>query len=343
MTYSWPDSFPRIPDEDWVGQRVGSLARGYDTVEAHGWYSNLDPTVETVAAWLPDGAVVVDYSGGTGILTERLLRRLPDHPCGVVIADSSPKFLRLAVEKLRHDERVAFRRIQFLKAERRLQLLEEVLAPDDGSSSATRLPVDAIVSTNAIHLYYDLADTLASWLRCLQSFHDAGPAGRAFVQSGNIRNPAAPKDHWIIDETVEHIHRAAVDLVGLDARYERFRGHLDEAEHMAAHRNLRQKFFLPVRPLETYLSAFEDAGFEILETDCRPVTARVDEWYEFLAVYHEGVLGWAGGAEKVTGEAAPEEIVQARLDLMRHAMERVFGGRESFEAAWTYWVAAPHS
>ncbi|MEM7052668.1 MAG: class I SAM-dependent methyltransferase [Acidobacteriota bacterium] len=329
MSFSWPDGFAPLPDDDWVRGSVGKLARGYDTVEAHGWYANLDPTVDAIADWLPEGALLVDYSGGTGILTERLLRRLPNQPFGVVIVDSSPKFLRLAVEKLHDDPRVAFRRIRYHRQEGRLDLLHEVLG--DG------LRVDGIVSTNAIHLYYDLGDTLASWRRCLTS------AGRAFVQSGNIRNPAAPADHWIIDETVEHIHRAAVDLVGLDNRFEAFRSALDDRDHMAAHRDLRRKFFLPVRPLEFYLEAFEEAGFSVLETDCRPIEARVDEWFEFLAVYHEGVLGWAGGAEKITGHRPSPATIALRKRLMRQAMERVFDGHESFHAAWTYWIAQPRA
>ena len=38
------------------------------------------------------------------------------------------------------------------------------------------------------------------------------PGGVAYVQSGNIRNRKRGRD-LIIDETVEHIHRAAMDIV----------------------------------------------------------------------------------------------------------------------------------
>ena len=122
-----------------------------------------------------------------------------------MIVDSSPKFLRVALERFRDDERVAFRRLRYLKDEKRLELLEEVRRP-------RAFRADAIVSTNAIHLYYDLEDTLRSWARVLE------PGGRVFVNSGNVRNPSARPNEWIIDETVYVIHEVATGIVRTDPR-----------------------------------------------------------------------------------------------------------------------------
>jgi hypothetical protein len=44
--FHWPEGFDRIPDEDWVERPVEEFALHYDTVENHGWYRNLDLTVE---------------------------------------------------------------------------------------------------------------------------------------------------------------------------------------------------------------------------------------------------------------------------------------------------------
>ncbi len=328
MTGPWPPDFQRIPDEDWTRQPLGELALKYDTVEQHGWYANLEPTVAELAAWLGEGDRIIDYSGGTGILLRRLLAAVGDRQVGVLIADSSPKFLRLAVERLRDEPRAAFRLIRYLRAERRLQLLDEVV--DVGAMGG---PVDAIVSTNAVHLYYDLPDTLASWRRVVRD------GGRAFVQSGNIRNPDAAEDEWIIDETVHAIHREAMALVRDDDRWSRWRAVLDDAERMAAHDRLRHKFFLPVRPLAHYVEALHGAGFAVREVRRARIEARVDEWYAFLAAYHEGVLGWAGGSRRVEGAEPSEAAVQLRLDLMRHAMNRVFADRDTFPCCWTYLTA----
>ena len=44
MKFPWPSSFDRVPDAPWAQQPVEALALNYDTVENHGWYSNLDYT-----------------------------------------------------------------------------------------------------------------------------------------------------------------------------------------------------------------------------------------------------------------------------------------------------------
>ena len=324
----WPPSFERVPDEDWTRQPLGDLALKYDNVEHHGWYANLEPTVDELVTTLGEGDVMVDYSGGTGILATRLLRRLGPRRVGVVIVDASPKFLRLALEKLGKDERVAFRLMRFLKDEKRLQLLDEVLP-----AGALGRPVDVLASTNAIHLYYDLPQTLESWRRALKD------GGRALVQSGNIGQASPRQGEWIIDETVEAIHLAAVKLVREDASLAALRPKVDDPTAMAAHAALRQKFFLPVRPLEHYLDALRAARFTIEDVRTRTIRARVADWYDFLAVYHEGVLGWVGGSERVEGHAPSDEDVRLRLDLMRRAMHAVFEGRDDFPCCWTYITA----
>jgi ubiquinone/menaquinone biosynthesis C-methylase UbiE len=324
----WPDGFARIPDEDWTAAPVESLAQKYDRVDAHGWYRNLDPTVEGLRSFLGDGSIALDYSGGTGILIERLLKRLPNGHVGIVDVDSSPKFLRLALEKLREDDRVAFRLIRYMKNRHRLQYVDEVL----GEALVER-GVDAIVSANAIHLYYDLADTLASWRRVVR------PEGRVFVQSGNIHGDLET-GQWIIDATVEALQEQAAALVREERRFARYRKALDDSEHMERHADFRRKIFPPVRALEDYLETFRGAGFEPIDVTVQGVEARVDEWRDFISVYHEGVLGWVGGAEKVTGCPPDPQVVEDRRFLIRLAFERLFPG-PTFEAAWTYITCVP--
>ena len=127
VAFSWPESFRRVPDSPWVDEPLEALALNYDTVENHGWYSNLDHTVEQIGEYARRGDVLIDYSGGTGILAKRLLDRFGSKDVGIVIVDSSPKFLRLALEKFRDEPRMAFRRIRYLKDERRLEHVDEVL------------------------------------------------------------------------------------------------------------------------------------------------------------------------------------------------------------------------
>ncbi|MGH7375119.1 MAG: hypothetical protein ACREJY_12920 [Candidatus Rokuibacteriota bacterium] len=97
--FEWPSGFARVPDQDWTLQPVDTFGLRYDTVENHGWYRNLDPTVEDLARHLEDGDLLIDYSGGTGILLDRLNLRIFDRQVGTLIVDSSPKFLRVALDK----------------------------------------------------------------------------------------------------------------------------------------------------------------------------------------------------------------------------------------------------
>lgn len=319
--FTWPRGFDRIPDADWVNQPVEEFGLSYDSVGEHGWYKNLEPTVAQVLAALGENKLLVDYSAGTGILTRRLLARL-EHAVGILNVDASPKFLRVALENYRDDERVAFRLLDYLKAERRLQTLDEVL---DGS-----LQADAITSTNAIHLYYNLAETLDSWARVLR------PGGLAFIGSANLRNPMRRSGDWIIDETVAKVNEIAAELVAREPAFEEYREALEDSAMLAKHTRLREKVFVPVRPLDEYLDAFTTAGFSVLHVFDATIFARVDEWCQLLHTYHDGVLSWVGGSPKVDGREPTEKALRDRRFLIRYSLEKLFPADESFPCTWTY-------
>ena len=111
---------------------------------------------------------------------------------------------------------------------------------------------------------------------------------------------------------------------------------LDDKDKLRDYRRLRKKYFLPVRPLDHYVGALRKCGFTVEEVSNETIEARVSEWYEFLSAYHEGVLGWAGGVEKIEGRSPTEEDVRDRLALMKSAMELLFEGKDSFNCCWTY-------
>lgn len=322
--FAWPDGFTRIPDEDWTRQPVDQFGLNYDSVGEHGWYKNLEPTIAQVLAALEPGRLLIDYSSGTGILAKRLLERV-NYPVGLLNVDASAKFLRVALENFSDDQRVAFRLLRWLRNERRLERLDEVAVPKVFSPGA-----DILTSTNAIHLYYDLDDTLTSWARVLR------PGGLAFVCSGNMHNPQAPAGNWIIDNTVAKVNEIAADAVASHAAFEEYRATLEDSDLMARHRKLRDKVFVPVRPLDLYVDAFEKAGFSVLHVFDETITASVDEWYQLLTTYNDGVLSWVGGSEKVEGSPPSEAAVQDRLFLIKYSLDKLFSGQASFPCAWTY-------
>jgi ubiquinone/menaquinone biosynthesis C-methylase UbiE len=325
VAFDWSD-FGRIPDEDWVTQPVDAFGLHYDTVENHGWYRNLDLTIEQLAADLREGQVLIDYSGGTGILLDRLRLRIFDRQVGMLIVDSSPKFLRVALDRFRSEERVAFRRLRYLKDEKRLEYVDE--AVPEGFRA------DALVSTNAIHLYDELEQTLRGWARVLR------PGARVRVNSGNLRNPAAGSNEWIIDETVYVIHEVATGIVRTDPRFTQYRAVLEDKPRLQAYLHYRDRVFLAPRPLDYYLDALRAAGFAIEDVAARTIEAEVDDWYEFLAAYADAVLGWVGGSAKVDGTGASEEAAADRLRLLHDSLAVIFGGRPTFSCCWTYITAA---
>jgi hypothetical protein len=91
-----------------------------------------------------------------------------------------------------------------------------------------------------------------------------------------------------------------------------------------------------VRPLDYYVRTLEAAGFTVESVTARTIDAGVDDWFAFLGAYHEAVLGWVGGSQKVDGRAAGAAAVADRLALIRHAMDTLFGGRPAFRCCWTY-------
>ena len=48
--------FARIPEEDWTLAPVDSFGLQYDSVKEHGWYKNLDPTIEELTHHLKNDA-----------------------------------------------------------------------------------------------------------------------------------------------------------------------------------------------------------------------------------------------------------------------------------------------
>ncbi|HEY2638085.1 MAG TPA: class I SAM-dependent methyltransferase, partial [Solirubrobacteraceae bacterium] len=326
--FDWPAGFERVPDEEWTTRELDAAGLAYDRVDSHGWYSNLDPSVEELAASLHDGDILVDYSGGTGILLDRLRLRIFERQVGVVIVDASAKFLRVALEKYRDDPRVGVRLLRFLKDEKRLERMSEVLGPE-----LLARGVDAVSAVNAIHLYPDLDEVVSEWIAALR------PEGKVFINSGNLRNPRAAPGEWILDETVWVINDLAEALVRSDARYEAYRPVLDDERRMAAHAVQRDKVFLKPRPLSFYTDSLERNGLRVTGVRERTIEADVQEWFELMTAYHDAVLGWVGGTQKLDGRPPTPEAVEDRLAIMRHAIDTIFGGRPTFNACWTYITA----
>ena len=193
----------------------------------------------------------------------------------------------------------------------------------------------AIVSTNAIHLYDEIDETLKSWNNVLSK------SGKIFFFFLNIRNPEA-KESWIIDETVEHINKSSINIIKSNNSFKSLKIFLSNKKHMSKYKVLREKYFLPVKDLKFYTKSLQKNGFKISNIDWLPINAKVDEWFDFLSVYHEGVLGWVGGTEKIENKKINPKFISLRKNLIRLALDDIFKDKNNFQAAWTYITAEPN-
>lgn len=324
--FQWPAGFERIPNEDWVTAPVDPLGERYASMATHRWYANLDLTRQQLKEQLRPGQILIDYSGGTGILARQLVDELPG--VGIVIVDASPRFLRVALEQLRDEPRVAFRLLHpRLGERRRLQGLDEAIGP-----VLRERGVDALVSTNAVHLYQDLAETFRAWWRVIR------PNGRVFVQSGDIRNPEGRPGEWLISEVVERVREVAKQIAFDDPAYEPYRAVLADPTRLAKYDALWRMVFLPIRPVATYRSALAEAGFLVGDTITRSVDVGVLEWYEATSVYPD-LLAWVGGSPRVDGRQPTVSELADRLRLLKQSFLHLFANRDVYQSTWTYLTA----
>jgi hypothetical protein len=162
------------------------------------------------------------------------------------------------------------------------------------------------------------------------------------VNSGNIRNPRALQNQWILDETVWVVSDLAEGIVRTDDRYAAYRAALDNLERLKQHAVFRDRVFLEPRPLSYYLETLEEAGLRVEDVREASIGVSVLDWYEFLCAYHDAVLGWVGGTERIDGTPPSADAIRDRLRLMRQAIELLFGQRATFEACWTYITCTFH-
>lgn len=313
----------KIIDDEFLKSDVTEFALGYDKVKNHTWYDNLDYLVKLANEYFGEDDLIMDYSCGTGIFCERLLKIKIDSP-RILMLDSSPKYLKLSYEKFHRNYKFFFRLIKFIKEENRLQTIEESI----GTKSSELL--DGIVCSNAVHLYPNIEDTIKSWHNILVK------GGKLLINSGNILNPNMDSSSVLIDQTVNDIAKISYDIVTNDPKYSKYVDLIQNFEYINKHDKLRDKYFLPIRPIDFYTEELTKIGFKIIEVKTENIDSKVSEWFDFLKVYHEGIIGWIGGSKKITGVEPTEEEINDRIEIIKTALNIIFENNNDFKACWNY-------
>jgi ubiquinone/menaquinone biosynthesis C-methylase UbiE len=313
----------KIIDEAFLKSDVTEFALGYDKVKNHTWYDNLNYLVELSKTYFNEDDFIMDYSCGTGIFCERLLKSSISVP-RILMMDSSPKYLKLSYDKFGRNYKFHFRVINYLKDEGRLQTISESMGKEYKDL------LDGIVCTNAIHLYPTIDETIKSWNNILVK------GGKLLINSGNILNPTMDKDGILIDQTVNKIAEVSYDIVKNNPKYNKYVDLIENFDYINKHNNLRDKYFLPIRPIDFYTDELIRNGFKLIEVKSENVDAKVDEWFDFLKVYHEGIIGWVGGSKKITGVEPTEEEINDRIEIIKTALDIIFENKNDFKACWNY-------
>ena len=313
----------KIIDESFLKSDVTEFALGYDRVKNHTWYDNLNYLVDLSKEYFSDDDFIMDYSCGTGIFPERLLKSTISCP-RILMMDSSPKYLKLSYDKFGNNYKFFFRLMKYLKEENRLQTIDESMGKD------YKELLDGIICTNAIHLYPTISDTIKSWDKLLVK------GGKLLINSGNILNPSMDSESKLIDQTVNEIAKLSYRIVKETPKYSKYSDLINDVYYIKKHDSLRDKYFLPVKNIEYYTDEILKNNFKILEIKTINIDAKVDEWFEFLKVYHEGIISWVGGANKITGVEPKKDEVEDRIDIIKLALNEMFNNNNDFKACWNY-------
>lgn len=313
----------KIIDKSFLKSDVTDFALGYDKVKNHTWYDNLNYLVELSKEYFNEDDFIMDYSCGTGIFPERLLKSTVSCP-RILMMDSSPKYLKLSYDKFGRNYKFYFRLMKYLKEENRLQTIDESMG------GTYKELLDGIICTNAIHLYPNISETIKSWNDILVK------GGKLLINSGNILNPSMDIESKLIDQTVEEISKISFDIVKSEPKYSKYLDLIDNFEYISKHDELRKKYFLPIRPIDFYTDELVKNGFKITEVKTINIDARVDEWFDFLKVYHEGVIGWIGGSKKITNIEPTEQELNDRIEIIRLSLNKMFNSQNNFKACWNY-------
>lgn len=313
----------RVIDDSFLKSDVTEFALGYDKVKNHTWYDNLNYMVDLSKKYFNQDDFIMDYSCGTGIFCERLLKSTIDCP-RILMMDSSPKYLKLSYDKFGNNYKFFFRLVKYIKEEGRLQTIDESMG------GIYKELLDGIICTNAIHLYPNISETIKSWNNILVK------GGKLLINSGNILNLLMDGESKLIDQTVEEISKISFDIVKSDPKYSKYLDLIDNFDYIYNHDELRKKYFLPIRPIDFYTNELVNNGFKIIEVKSINIDAKVDEWFDFLKVYHEGIIGWIGGSKKITGIEPSEEEINDRVEIIKLALTKMFNNQNDFKACWNY-------
>ncbi|MEM8864277.1 MAG: class I SAM-dependent methyltransferase [Planctomycetota bacterium] len=250
-----------MPDSPRWNQSQAAADYDAATPAIHPHYTRVQDEVLAVLA--SPGALparrIVDLGGGSGRLAERLLEALPG--CCVTVVDQSAAFLALATRRLS----------QFVVAGRATTVECPVQSSDWSDTALANGPVDAIVSTSALH-HLDPSEKQAVFAKCFAVLRPGG----VFINGDEYRPQADADYRAMLQAWGEHMDAALADgriPASFDAMLAKWR-----SRNLDRFGGPRQSGDDCHETIATQTAYLQDAGFKPVRT-----TWRRDLWAVLVA------------------------------------------------------------
>ena len=302
----------------------GATAYHEAVMNAPYYADNLTELINIITPRLKENQIVVDFGAGTGVSAVHLLNRLKVK-IRLWLVDNSAAWLGKAYEVMRDRSNVSCFLLE--KVDGRYATLSETI----GNNVA-----DHVISANTFHLIPNLAEVFSGINSALK------PGGTFTFQSGNMIRDGRENGILVVDDTIRRVHDIGLELIGKNDKFKDYRTSLKEK---IKNEEEQRRFIFPnPRPVENYLSALKDAGFNHKDTHYKFIRISYSDWLDFLRVkrLQAGILPEVGGKEPTPQEDQDRDelITLASKQLFKELEENnPFADDRCFTTEWVYVTA----
>ena len=294
----------------------------HDAVIDASWnHQCVDKLINIAVPNIHEKDTVVDFGCGTGTSSIRILEKLKID-IRLWLVDNSPAWLGKAYEILSSRPNISFFLLE--KKDKRYATLSETI----GKESANH-----VISANTVHLIPNLKETFKGIAEALKS------KGMFVFNTGNVLREGRKKGILMLDSTVYRVHDIAIDIIRNDLKFKKYRENLDKL--IEAYAPLRKFIFPDPKPIQEYLNALKEAGFECMEPVYNCFRLKYSDWINFLRIkrLQAGILPEVGGKDPTPEQEKDRDtlIIMSAKKLFKELEKfNPFADDKSYLGEWVF-------